>query len=445
MGQRSILLVTYHFHPSTEIGARRVTALARYLAGQGFRVVVVSQFAGHEYASGAEILPGVIAVPVAQPRRLLIDPLVALKQLSTAGTADDAASPKPPPTRAGLAVPAPNWRLRDLFFGMVCFIDPYKRWSLHASRAAVRAGREFGARVILSSGPPHSPHVAASRAAGRLGIPHITDLRDPWADDPGAATSGTTAEENLLRRVEGWVMKRAAAITSTSAAVAKLLARNHAGVAAKIHVVRNGFDGELVEAPTATGGRLAILFAGELYLGRDPFPLLSALEALVADPQVDASRITLTFMGRCSTYGGQSLGEWLRGKRCEPIVKVLGHMPASAVTQAAREATVLLNLAQQQPLSVPAKTFEHLASGREILLVCENDGETAQLVAGIRGVKQVDQADAATLESALRDLYQRHVVQGQLTAPDVAQVRAFSRAAANAQLLSIMRSVAKLD
>jgi hydroxymethylglutaryl-CoA reductase (NADPH) len=66
LSQRSILLVTYHFYPSTEIGARRVTALARYLVDQGFRVVVVSEFGGHQCAVGSEVLPGVIG------RRLVV-------------------------------------------------------------------------------------------------------------------------------------------------------------------------------------------------------------------------------------------------------------------------------------------------------------------------------------------------------------------------------------
>jgi hypothetical protein len=172
--------------------------------------------------------------------------------------------------------------------------------------------------------------------------------------------------------------------------------------------------------------------------------LFTALETLLADPQIDASRITFTFMGRCATYKDQSLTDWLRGKRSEAVVKILGQVPQAAVAQAAKDATVLLNLAQQQPLSVPAKTFEHLASGREILLVCENDSETAQLVAGIPGVMQVDQADPKALEATLRDLYRRHVVQGKLTAPSEAHVLPFSRNAANESFLSVMRSVAKL-
>jgi len=448
LSQQSILLITYHFYPSIEIGARRVTALARYLTDAGFKVVVVSEFGSHKYTPESEIWPGVLAIPIAQPRRLLMDTLVALKQRTTLRT-DTGLRPSHAthnqPTAPLDQPPTLLARLRNWFFKTVYFVDVYKRWSWNASQAAIRAGKKYEAQLVLSSGPPHSVLIAGTRAARKLGIPHIADLRDPWADLVTAVKPRAYTNYGMLRALEGWVMRSSAAITSTGATVAQLLSSHHAGTGQKMHVVRNGFDGEVNPSTAETGGRLAILFAGELYAGRDPFPLFLALEKLLADSQVDASRITFTFMGRCATYAGLSLADWLRGKRCEAVVKILGQMPSAAVAQAAKEATVLLNLAQQQPLSVPAKTFEHLASGREILLVCENDSETAQVVAGIPGVMQVDQADPKALEAALMDLYQRHVVEGKLTAPDKAHVLPFSRNAVNEKFLSVMRSVARLN
>jgi len=71
----TVLLISYHFHPTNEIGGRRTTALARHLAARGLRVIVVSAFGQQEVRAGAEILPGIIAIPVKQPRRLLLDSL----------------------------------------------------------------------------------------------------------------------------------------------------------------------------------------------------------------------------------------------------------------------------------------------------------------------------------------------------------------------------------
>jgi glycosyltransferase involved in cell wall biosynthesis len=287
--------------------------------------------------------------------------------------------------------------------------------------------------------------LAGTRTGRKLGIPHIADLRDPWTAHTAMALPDRRVELALLRRLERWVVNSAAAVTSTGATVARLLASQYPGTGSKIHVILNGFDGEIVKPAISTGRRLSILFAGELYAKRNPFPLLTALETLLSRPDVDAARIKLTFMGRCATWEDQSLSEWVRGKRCETVVTILPQMPQAAVVEAMKDSTVLLNLAQQQPLSVPAKTYEHLASGKEILLLCENDSDTAQVVAGMHGIHQVDQSDPGALQNALLDLYQRHVVLDRPLAPTEEQVRRYSRSTANEQFLAVMNSVAQLS
>lgn len=205
--------------------------------------------------------------------------------------------------------------------------------------------------------------------ASRLGIPHIADLRDPLTDAIIVERPSQRVELRLLRFLEGRALRSAAAITSTTSIVAELLAARYPAVRQKLHVVRNGFEGEVPAANPDTGGRLAILFAGELYLGRDPFPFLAALEALLARPDVDPTRISATFMGKVSHYNGQSLASWMVGKRCATVVRILPHSPQHEVTRAVAESTLLLNLSQEQPLSIPAKTFEHFASARDLIAV----------------------------------------------------------------------------
>ena len=87
----TVLILAHVFHPSTEIGAKRVTALARYLASSGVRVVVVSEFGGTAIAEGGEVLPGVTAIAVPQPPRLVLDTLVSIKRMLRRGAAAESA------------------------------------------------------------------------------------------------------------------------------------------------------------------------------------------------------------------------------------------------------------------------------------------------------------------------------------------------------------------
>jgi serine acetyltransferase len=250
-------------------------------------------------------------------------------------------------------------------------------------------------------------------------------------------------ELRLARILERWVMRNAAAVTSTTAAVASLLTARDSVLADRIHVIRNGYDGVIAPPLAHTDGRLSILFAGVLYVRRTPYPLLAALEELLSRPDVDPARIRVTFMGaKTGKFSDRSLETWVRGKRCAAVIRILPEQTAARVAQEVAEATVLLNLAQQQHLHVPAKTYEHLAAGREVLLICEDSCETAQLVSGIRGVIQVDQSNPQLLAEVLRDLYNRHVADGTLVVPAEEDVRRFSRALANERFYAVLGPLA---
>jgi hypothetical protein len=447
MSRPAILLVSYHFYPSNEIGARRSTALARYLVDKGLTVIVVSAFGNQSIEYGSQVLPGVIAVPVPKPARTFTEAVVYLKRkLHRAPGA--AVTPGAASADALLATaPATSfWTwVRELYFQMVYFIDEYKSWGLHAYCAAVREGKRLSPRLVFSSSPPPSVLWVGALAARRLRIPHVADLRDPWTDVIEALHPNRRIELALARKIERWIMNSAAAITSTGARAAELLIQRQPQLVSKIFVVRNGYDDAVCGVASDTGGRLAMLFAGELYLNRDPFPLLHALERLLSHPDVDASRIRVTFMGRKTEYAGKSFDRWLEGKRCAAVVHFVPPQAPQVVAETTRQSTVLLNLAQNQPLSIPAKTFEHLASGRENLLLCEDDSESAQLVAGIPGVLQVDPGNAGELDRVLLDLYRRHVTERRLLAPEEKDVAAFSRSAANGTFWRLLGSIAAVE
>ncbi len=403
---------------------------------------MVSAFAGAQVEAGSELLPGVIAIPVKQPRRVLIDAAVLLKQ-SMFGEKRQA--PSAGAVRAPSALRRALSRARRLFFRCLYFIDDQKRWGWRAARAAQRAGKRFQARLVVASAPPNTLLLSGALAARWLRVPYIADMRDPWTDAINYAHPERRMELRLLRLLEAWTLRSATAITSTGATVTKLLAARYPDTREKLHLVRNGFDEEIQQAPASTGGRLVMLFAGDLYFGRDPFPLLEALEHLLHQPGIDPSRISLTFMGSVEEYGGRSLREWLRGKRAAAVVQIRPNVPQWEVTEAVAGSTLLLNIAQQQHLSVPAKTYEHLASGREILLICEHDCETAQVVAGISGINQVDPRTPGALKDALLELYRRHVLEGRLRAPSKEEALRFSRSVANERFWAVLSAVVQFD
>jgi glycosyltransferase involved in cell wall biosynthesis len=441
----SIILIAYHFHPSGEIGARRVTKLARFLAAEGFRVFVVSPFAGANIPGGGEIFPGVIAVPVPQPETLLLHRLVKIKH--KIGQAIDAVPRNSfaSDLQAGNPTTTKRRRLRSAIksaiFRCMFFVDPFKRWAWHASRAAVHVGRKHRTTLVITSSPPNSAHLAGRRVASKLKIPHVADFRDPWVDaHPDLKLSRPSLSVRLTTLVERSVVRDAAAVTCTAPTLIERFAERYRLPVAKLHLIRNGFDGP-VAPPAQSSHMLNVLYAGEIYMNRDPFPFLSAVENLLENPEVDPARVKVTFVGNCQSYNDLPLAKWLQNKRSRSVVSVLPPVPLSALEKLVQDATVLLNLTQNAPLMVPAKTYDQIASGREILLICENNSDAALMLQGMRGVTRVDPADQTALNAALWDLYRRHVVAGVINSPLPSEVGRFSRETANRKFLAIMTSV----
>ena len=283
MHRPTVLLVSYHFYPSNEIGARRPTALARYLVDKGLRVAVVSAFGGQAIEPGSSVLPGVVAVPVQKPSRPLTDTIVRLKRKLSRSKAVPALRGGLNPVSTPVEVTSASFwaQIRESYFQISNFIDEYKGWGCRAYRAAVREGRKHPPTLIISSSPPPTVLWVGTLAARRLRAPYMVDLRDPWTDMIATSHPNRTVELAIARKLEGWVMGSAAAITSTGSRVARLLIQRQPELATKTFVIRNGYDDAFRHTTPDTGGRLAILFAGELYLNRDPFPLLQASRAVI--------------------------------------------------------------------------------------------------------------------------------------------------------------------
>ncbi len=444
MEKPSVLLISHSFYPSNEIGARRPTAFARFLVSKGVRVVVVSAFGETRIPIGTEIIPGIIAIPVRAGKRILIDRLVALKrrfQPAKPANAVDRAGGHAGKVGKGhrLLGMAQRLLLRTVEFG-----DVYKAWGRRAYAAAVKAGRGHRVGVVLSSSPPQTVLLVGALVARALHRPHIVDLRDPWTDQLARDDWLAKAEFGVSRYLEGEVLKSAAAILSAGSKVAEMLAARYPIVANRITVVRNGFDGGFVTRSPQTGGKLKILFAGELYKNRNPFPFLEVLEELLQRADIQISRIDVIFMGDVAVYGGQSLERWLTGRKCGQCVRILPRQSKEAVDAEVEASTVLLNLAQGQPLQIPAKTYEHLASSRELLVLCEADSETGLVISGIQGVNRVDSNDSAALLESLLMLYRRHVLNGKLLAPNASDGARFSREASNDTFWNVIRAFLRL-
>ena len=178
MWERSVVIVSPHFPPSSAAAAHRARHLAKHLPGHGWRPIVVT------------VDERVIAEP--------LDP--GLAQLLPAGLRQ---------VRVG-ALPAPL--LRRVGVG-----DIGLRSYPYLARALNRVCAEEKPAILFMTGFPFYPMLLAPKLKRRFGMPIVLDFQDPWVCAHAAAPwSKAGLAHALAALLEPKIVRAADFITSVS-------------------------------------------------------------------------------------------------------------------------------------------------------------------------------------------------------------------------------------
>jgi hypothetical protein len=142
-------------------------------------------------------------------------------------------------------------------------------------------------------------------------------------------------------------------------------------------------------------------------------------------------------VGQCSEWGGTALEPWLAQHGIADVVRVLPSVPPAELTKLVAASNVLLNFAQGQPRQIPAKSYEYIASGREVLTIAETSSDVADLFreAGVGTIVEPDDRDG--MARSIRRFYDRFVAQRRTVEVNEARTR-FSR---SSQLMKFEQTI----
>jgi peptidoglycan/xylan/chitin deacetylase (PgdA/CDA1 family)/glycosyltransferase involved in cell wall biosynthesis len=412
-GKKNILMVSYHLYPDASVGAKRPSELLKFMAENDHAVTGMGGTVRKRALRDDELgrrLDGFRILRAPQPPSMLDWLWKNMKaaygsRRSVDADAESSAGPKR--NNVGhIETPSIRDRLRHHYYAMHSLYGAHKFWAFFSMMRLIvdRFGNRYD--IVISSGPPSAAHIVGRFAAALHNCRYVMDFRDPWVGNPGITDLNNTKLRDWLEKAaERNCFDRACSVAVTSPGIQRMLSDRYPGQSQKLHVVYNGYDGD-PKPPPEPSGRLDMLYAGELYLNRDPFPLLEAIKALVQMADVDRERVSMTFVGSCDAWNGISLREWIEGNECEDVIDIRARVSAREMEALTDKFTVLVNLAQGQPDQIPAKTFDYLASGKKMLLVTEPGSSTFELVESVDNVIVLE-SDQSTTESCqrLRDLY----------------------------------------
>lgn len=425
MNAQRILIISYHFPPSGRVGGRRAARFAKWLARLGWRPTVLT-LDDHRAAEppppsrGAESDDRLEVVRV-RPRARWNDRLLELRRGLRAPNADERrtrapggalagalADSEPPPRRPGVL------RVVDSSLNL---LEPESGWVWAALGALNRLAESHDFDCIWTSSPPHLTHLIA--LSGKRLFPDavwVADFRDPWLGRTrNARPEGMWPPAvGLSVRLESWlekkVMRAADAVTHVTANARDATRERYPAVRSRLLVLPNGIDSEELPrvdpaAPKRRGERFVITYLGTLYLNRDPRSFLHGLRRFVCSLDPAGRRVRVNLVGGCEYYHSVSVRALCRELGLEEVVRLQGFVPHDESMRLMRESDVLLLLAQRQPDSIPAKTYEYLWARTPILCICEPEGGTARLVEELGGGITVPPDDPEAVAAALARLH----------------------------------------
>ncbi len=396
MAHRKVLLITYHFPPQAASGSFRLLGFARHLPAAGWQPIVVA------------------------PPELPWEPNDV--ELGRQVPADVPVRPAPYPRFAPKVLRA---------------LAPRALWlprALAVCRAAMYADRPD---VILTSGPPHWVHLLGLALRRSFGVPWVADFRDPWTiNTRGRLPGWLPMWENVWERL---VFAEADLVLANAPNARALFQRTYPAHADKVVTLTNGFDpAEGPLAAPAADGPLSLVHAGELYLSRDPVPLLDALADW--NQQTDR-RARLEVIGR--NYLPINLTEEIRRRGLERDVVMTGQLPYRASLEAMARARILVLFdTPRRTVGVPAKLYEYFGAGRPILALAEHDGDVAHVLRD-SGVlhRLASPQDAGQIRQALTELVGALAEQIDYQA-DADRLRRYTRAHLAGELAALLARLA---
>jgi glycosyltransferase involved in cell wall biosynthesis len=359
------LVVTYVFPPVGGAGVQRTAKLCKYLPEHGVTPTVLTaanpSVPLHDPSLLKDVSPDLRIV-----KARTLEPGYEVKKAAWKAEARSKAGDARPGVAAALVKRA--MRGGVAVAKQLLIPDPQVLWQPGANLALARELRSDPPDVILISAPPFSQFLLAplARLMGR-GTAVVLDYRDEWTMYREVYEMMGKAAIQAGEAMEGWLVRRAHAITTATGAFRENLLRRFPDLdPAAIVPIPNGYDSDDFPAdlPEPAGDRFRVAYAGSVLKMNCPRGFMKAVRLLhQRDPRL-AAKLEVEFLGRVvdteldAFEGMEKLGVTLRG-----------YVPHDAVLPAlSRSHAVLCTLADVPGADsmYPGKIFELMHLGRPV-------------------------------------------------------------------------------
>ncbi|MCR5036201.1 MAG: glycosyltransferase family 4 protein [Bacteroidales bacterium] len=392
---KRVLIITYYWPPSGGSGVQRWLKMSKYLPENGWQPVIYTA-EDAEYPVEDQSLMNDVAPEAEVIRRPIVEPYTFYKKFLgikkgekvKAGFINDGA--KKTGWKENLSV----WLRGNLF------IPDARCWWIRPSvRFLKRYLKEHPVDAIISTGPPHSMHLIAKELHKKFNIPWVADFRDPWTDiDFYKDLKLTRRSDRKHHRLERQVLSEATRVVTVGWDCAKDL-ENHG--ANNVAVITNGYDFfDISNENYQKTSILTMSHIGIIGANRNPEMFWEAI-----------SELDIPMKIRLIGQIDNSVIESIKRHNIENYVEIIPYIPHNQVIDEQQKSDVLLLFVNNTPNAkgiLTGKLFEYIASGRPILSIGPENGDSARILNETQSGVTVDFNDKEKMKSVIRDFVKKY-------------------------------------
>jgi hypothetical protein len=388
---KKVLLISYHYPPSVEVGGLRCANFSRHLSRFGWTPYVLTLKDEYLDKADPENLNNVGAVKIFKAGRMptVSQVYVRVKRIvqRRSGKSSESVTRSDGDTglgkSSGRVAETRSQKLRRYILAFLSLPDEQRNWVLPAVIQGIRIIKREKIDCIVTSSPPYSVNLVGWLLKRITGVRWVADYRDPWMTGGSKKLYMTCAASlGIERWLERRVVQKADLVVANTEMLCEAFRKAYGSqMPDRFVCITNGFDGELFSrfGPVEKEKVFTIIYTGTLYFGRTPEPLFQAVRELIQEGRIDAHAIRIRLVGHCQVIDGRPTEEIVHSYQLDDTVEVRESVSYNRAIEMVRQSQLALLLAPNQPYQIPAKAYDYMGTGTKILALAEG-GATSDLV-----------------------------------------------------------------
>lgn len=370
MKMKKVLIISYSFPPDNAPAAQRPYFMAKYLSKLGYDVCVLTA-SNSDSSLGKSKWADTSSMNIYKVDSYQVP---FLKNRETNNTVSK-------------TITKPN-KLKTFFKGAfrkvieeVMIPDKALVWYKNAYKQAKVICTEKKIDYVFSTSPSMVNHLIARRIREQLNVKWIADIRDFYYLD--AREDKYIFRGFFDKRIETSVLKESDATIFISKSMQKEYEERYPFLTTKSHAIYNGLDKKEfknIKPQQKKKDKMTIFYAGSFYSGvRSPFPLLAALDALIAGGELDKEKVEVKIAGNLDN----ALLSKMQKYKSFDCVNYIGRIAREEVLNEYAKAHLLWLIVGETKAhytGFPVKGYEYIGSRTPILVFTPKNSEPERII-----------------------------------------------------------------